>query len=84
MFSWLLDDVGIPASYREVDGWGMHTYKWVNRSGHETFVRYYWKSNQGVHSLNDSEAVKKHFSFATLDLYENIKNGTYPSWKFYF
>lgn len=58
MFSWLLDDVGIPASYREVDGWGIHTYKWVNEAGNSTYVRYYWKSAQGVHSLNDTEAVK--------------------------
>jgi len=30
MFTWLLDDVGIPKSYRELDGWGIHTFKWIN------------------------------------------------------
>lgn len=44
MFTWLLDDVGIPASYREVDGWGIHTYKWVNADGKVHFVRYYYVS----------------------------------------
>ena len=58
MFSWLLDDVGIPASYAELDGWGIHTYKWINKEGKTTLVRYYYASNQGVKSLSDDEAVK--------------------------
>jgi len=44
MFTWVLDDVGIPASYREVDGHGIHTYKWINSTGHAHFVRYYFES----------------------------------------
>lgn len=44
MFTWLLDDVGVPASLREIDGWGIHTYKWINSTGDAHFVRYYYKS----------------------------------------
>lgn len=80
MFTWLLDDVGIPNSYRELDGWGIHTYKWINSEGAATFVRYYYESNQGVVNLMDEDAVKKPFSFATADLFENIEAGNYPSW----
>lgn len=80
MMSWLLDDVGIPASYREIDGWGIHTYKWIATNGDATFVRYYYKSDQGVVSLDDDEAVKMPFSFATTDLFDNIEAGNFPSW----
>eukprot|EP00992_Anisonema_acinus_P013049 TRINITY_DN8524_c0_g1_i1.p1 TRINITY_DN8524_c0_g1~~TRINITY_DN8524_c0_g1_i1.p1 ORF type:complete len:504 (+),score=95.68 TRINITY_DN8524_c0_g1_i1:46-1557(+) len=84
MFTWLMDDVGVPTSYRHVDGWGIHTYKWINTAGKETWVRYYYKSNQGVKSfLTDQEAMMQHFTYMTTDMYENIKNGTFPSWKVY-
>jgi len=83
MFSWLMDDVGIPASYRELDGWGIHAFKWINANGHATLVRYYYKSSQGVLSLDDDEAVLKDFSFATTDLFENIRKGNYPKWTMY-
>jgi len=79
----LMDDVGIPASYRTEDGWGIHTYKWINAAGKETWVRYYYQSAQGVKSLLDDEAVKMPFSFATTDLYESIKAGNFPQWTFY-
>lgn len=44
MFTFVLDDEGIPASYREMDGFGIHTYKWINKLGKEHLVRYHWKS----------------------------------------
>eukprot|EP00300_Choanocystis_sp_HF-7_P024173 c25581_g1_i1.p1 GENE.c25581_g1_i1~~c25581_g1_i1.p1 ORF type:complete len:602 (+),score=123.00 c25581_g1_i1:44-1807(+) len=82
MFTWLMDDVGIPRSYREVDGWGIHTFKWINAAGKTWLVRYYWKSEQGVHSIEDDDvAARNHFSFHTTDLYTNIKSGNFPRWK---
>lgn len=56
--SWLLDDEGIARSYREINGWGIHTYKWINSDGDATLIRYKFESDQGVHSLDDPEAVE--------------------------
>jgi len=84
MFTWLMDDVGIPFSYRHLDGWGVHTYKWISKEGKETWVRYYYASAQGVKSfMNDTDAAANHFSFHTTDLYQSIQNGDYPRWKVY-
>jgi len=84
MFTHLLDDIGIPASYREMNGHGVHTYKWINSLGNEIYVRYFFQSEQGVRSLLDEEAILQPFSFATADLYTNIKNGNFPSWRVYY
>jgi len=67
-------------NYRHVDGWGVHTFKWVNKNGDIKLVRYYWKSAQGVLSLDDADAVKIDFSNHTFDLYTAIKEGNYPKW----
>jgi len=84
MFTWLLDDVGIPASYREMDGHGVHTFKWINSQSKQFYVRYYFESNQGVNSLMDDQAILKPFSFATADLYSSIQSGNYPSWNVFY
>jgi catalase len=47
-FTFLLDDVGIPKNYRTMDGFGVHTYKLINRAGKETYVKFHWKTKQGV------------------------------------
>ena len=75
MFSWLMDDVGIPANFRQLPGYGVHTFKWINAAGKSHWVRYTYKSWQGDATLTDAEAVKKPFSFATVDLYDTIKSG---------
>eukprot|EP01062_Namystynia_karyoxenos_P016440 TRINITY_DN15_c0_g1_i4.p1 TRINITY_DN15_c0_g1~~TRINITY_DN15_c0_g1_i4.p1 ORF type:complete len:573 (+),score=251.19 TRINITY_DN15_c0_g1_i4:93-1721(+) len=75
MFSWLMDDAGIPANYRQLPGWGIHTFKWINAAGKSTWVRYVYKSWQGERNLMDDEAVQQPFSAATVDLYDQIKSG---------
>ena len=47
-FTFLLDDVGIPKNYRTMDGFGVHTYKLINRAGKETYVKFHWKTKQGA------------------------------------
>ncbi|GMH39210.1 hypothetical protein BSKO_07108 [Bryopsis sp. KO-2023] len=51
MFAHAFDDIGIPK-----DGFGVHTFKWLTRDGKETFIKYHWKSKQGVKSFMDGEA----------------------------
>ena len=86
MLTRVYSDLGIPANYREMDGSGVHAFKWVNEKGEVTYVKYTWKSMQGVRTLTAEEAAKvqsQDFQHATVDLYENIKKGNFPSWELY-
>ncbi|REK71736.1 catalase [Paenibacillus paeoniae] len=84
MLTWLFSDDGTPASYREMDGFGVHAYKWINAAGKQTYVKYTWKSLQGVRNFTAKEAAEmqaKDFNHATRDLYEAIELGHYPEWE---
>jgi len=82
MFTHLLDDIGIPADYRHMDGNGVHTFKWISKSGEEAFVKYYLETQQGVVSLiNDSQVQAiTNPGHATLDLHDSIQAGNFPKW----
>jgi catalase len=85
MWTWVLDDAGIPRDYRHMDGFGVHTFKWINRTGDFVFVKYHWKSQQGVEYLINEEQIRaiKGHQHATWDLYQAIRNQNYPRWKLY-
>lgn len=83
MLTFVYSDLGIPASYRFMDGNSVHAYKFVNDKGEVTYVKFRWFSNQGVRNLTRKEAAaiqKNEFSHATKDLYKAIQAGDYPSW----
>mmetsp|Transcript_3164 Transcript_3164/g.6927 ORF Transcript_3164/g.6927 Transcript_3164/m.6927 type:complete len:493 (+) Transcript_3164:169-1647(+) len=83
MLSFLLDDVGIPKNYRMMPGFGVHTFKLINKAGKETYVKFHWVPKLGTHSLLDDEAVVvggTNHSHATKDLYDAIAAGDYPEW----
>ena len=46
-FTWLFDDWGVPLNYRHMDGFGVHTFKLINREGRETLCKFHWKTKQG-------------------------------------
>lgn len=86
MLSRLYSDYGTPKSYREMNGAGVHAFKWVNAKGEVTYVKYTWKSMQGEHNFTAAQASEmqgKDFQHATVDLYENIEKGNFPSWGLY-
>ncbi|SFI62102.1 catalase [Thermoflavimicrobium dichotomicum] len=86
MLTWLFSDLGIPANYRQMDGFGVHAFKWVNKKGEHVYVKYHWKSLQGVKTLTAEEAEViggKNHSHATEDLYQAIEAGHYPKWDLY-
>jgi catalase len=86
MLTRVYSDYGIPANYRQMDGSGVHAYKWINAKGEVSYVKYTWKTNQGVKNLTADEAAKvqaQDFQHATVDLYDNIKKGNNPSWDLY-
>ena len=74
---------GLPASYRFQQGFGVNTYKWVNRVGDTKLVKYHWLPKQGVKSwtASDAAAVQAYELGAhTMDLYDAIDRGDYPEW----
>ncbi|CAD7697671.1 unnamed protein product [Ostreobium quekettii] len=83
MFTHVFDDIGIPKDYRHMNGFGVHTFKWINSEGKERLVKYHWKSSQGVESLLDEEAQAiggKDQKHMTRDLLTSIANGDFPEW----
>eukprot|EP00877_Chromochloris_zofingiensis_P011194 jgi/Chrzof1/6328/Cz18g04130.t1 len=83
MFTFLLDDIGIPLNYRHMEGFGVHTFKLLNAAGKETYVKFHWKPKCGVKCLLEDQAVVvggTNHSHATKDLYDSIAAGDYPEW----
>ncbi|MEV4874520.1 catalase [Streptomyces cyaneofuscatus] len=81
--TWLMGDRGIPASYRHMNGYGSHTYQWTNAEGEAFFVKYHFKTNQGVRSLSAEQAaelVGKDANSHQTDLLQAIERGVNPSW----
>ncbi len=83
MFTWLFGDRGIPASYRHMNGYGSHTYQWVNAAGEQFFVKYHFKTDQGIECLTTDEAARlagENPESHTVDLMTAIDRGEFPSW----
>ncbi|WP_461536964.1 catalase [Spongorhabdus nitratireducens] len=86
MLTWVYSDYGTPANLRQMDGFGVHAYKFVDAGGDVSYVKFHWKSRQGVQNLTAQEAAKvqsKDFSHATRDMYKAIAAGNYPQWDLY-
>ncbi|MFB6779128.1 catalase [Streptomyces sp. NPDC056352] len=84
--TWLMGDRGIPASYRHMNGYGSHTYQWTNAAGEAFFVKYHFKTNQGVRSLSSEQAAElagKDSTSHQTDLLQAIERGVNPSWTLY-
>ena len=86
MITFLFSPWGIPANYRQMQGSGVNTYKWVNQEGEAVLVKYHWEPKQGIKNLTQKEAEEiqaKNFNHATQDLYEAIERGDYPEWELF-
>ncbi|MDJ0462592.1 catalase [Streptomyces sp. H27-C3] len=81
--TWLMGDRGIPASYRHMNGFGSHTYQWTNAEGEAFFVKYHFKTNQGIRCLSSEQGAELAGSDANshqTDLLQAIERGVNPSW----
>lgn len=81
MIMWAMSDRAIPRSYRMMEGFGVHTYKLVNKEGKVHFVKFHFKPKLGVHSVAWDEAQRisgKDSDFHRRDLLEAILEGNYP------
>ena len=84
MLMWLMSDRAIPKSYRMMEGFGVHTYRFINEAGEGRFVKFHWKPVLGMASLAWDEAQKlagKDADFNRRDLWESIENGHFPEWE---
>jgi catalase len=84
MLLWVMSDRAIPRSYRMMQGFGVHTFRFVNEAGQSKFVKFHWSPRAGTHSLAWDEAVKISGAdpdFHRRDLWEAIEAGAYPEWE---
>ena len=82
-FTWLFGDRGIPASYRNLDGFGSHTYQWTNAKGEIFWVKYHFKTDQGIKCFTSEEAAAigaTNPDHHHQDLLHSIEKGEFPSW----
>ncbi len=81
----LMSDRGIPKSYRHVNGYGSHTYSLINASGERFWVKFHFKTLQGIETLTNEQAeavIAKDRESNQRDLFENIQAGNFPKWSF--
>ena len=83
MIMWAMSDRAIPRTLRNIEGFGVHTFRLVNAKGEGTFVKFHWKPVQGLASTTWDEAVKLAGAdpdFHRRDLFEAIDSGHFPAW----
>jgi catalase len=84
MIMWVMSDRAIPRSLRMMEGFGVHTFRFINEQGKSRFVKFHWKPLLGLHAVLWDEAQKisgKDPDFHRRDLWEAIENGDFPEWE---
>jgi catalase len=82
----LFSNRGTPDGYRHMNGYGSHTYSFINAQNERFWVKFHLKTMQGIKNLSADEATKlagENPDYATEDLFVSIKNGDFPKWKMY-
>ena len=83
----VMSDRGIPASYRHMHGFGSHTYSLINAKGKRVWVKYHWRTQQGIKNLTNEEAasiVAHDRESHQRDLFDAIERSDFPRWTLYF
>lgn len=81
----LFSDRGIPDGYRQMNGYGSHTFKLVNEGGNAVYCKFHFKTDQGIKNLTPEKAAQiqaQDPDYSIRDLYNSIANGQFPSWSF--
>ncbi|MGH9068848.1 MAG: catalase, partial [Acidimicrobiales bacterium] len=82
--SFLMSDRGTPRTLRNMNGYGSHTFMWVNAGGERFWVKYHFKTEQGIDNFTDAEAgamTAEDPDFHRRDLWEAIQSGDHPAWR---
>ncbi|WP_300690870.1 catalase [Chryseobacterium sp.] len=81
-----MSDRGIPKSYRHMDGFGSHTFSFINDENKRFWVKFHFKTQQGIQNISNAEAksiIGEDRESHQKDLYESIKTGNFPKWTMY-
>ena len=81
--TWLMGDRGIPRTWRHMNGYSSHTYSWINAAGEQFWVKYHFKTDQGIECFTQDEAdqmASVDTDYHQRDLFEHIEAGEHPSW----
>lgn len=81
--AWLMGDRGIPRTWRHMNGYSSHTYSWINEAGEHSWVKYHFKTDQGIETFTQDEAdqmASADTDYHQRDLFEHIEAGEHPSW----
>ncbi|MDF2619876.1 MAG: catalase [Xanthobacteraceae bacterium] len=84
MIMWVMSDRAIPRSFRLMEGFGVHTFRFLNTQDESTFVKFIWKPKLGLQSVVWNEAVKINGAdpdFHRRDLWDAIQSGNFPEWE---
>ncbi|MFC2993710.1 catalase [Acinetobacter sichuanensis] len=86
MLTYVYSNLGTPASYRNLDGFGVHAFKLYNAKGEYKYVKFNFRTQQGLKGMNmeETQAMQaKDFNHLTNDLYNTINAGKFPKWDLY-
>lgn len=81
--TYLMGERGLPRTWRHMNGYGSHTYMWINASGEKFWVKYHFHSEQGMAFFSNAEAAimsGQDADFHRRDLFDAIARGEHPSW----
>ena len=81
----LMSDRGLPKSLRHINGYGSHTYSFINAQNERFWVKFHFKTLQGIQTMTNSESdaiIAKDRESSQRDLFEAIERGEFPKWKF--
>ncbi|MDH5834851.1 catalase [Luteimonas kalidii] len=84
MIMWAMSDRTIPRSLRTIEGFGIHSFRFLDEQGNSTFVKFHWRPKLGIQSTVWDEALKLQSAdndFHRRDLFENIQAGNFPEWE---
>lgn len=82
----VMSDRGLPRSYRHMHGFGSHTFSFISPASERFWVKFTWKTQQGIENLTDQQAatvIGDDRESAQRDLYASIEQGHFPQWKLY-
>ncbi|PTN11783.1 catalase [Nitrosomonas aestuarii] len=81
----VMSERGIPRTYRHMHGFGSHTFSFINANNERCWVKFHFKSQQGIENLSNAAAeaiIGNDRESHQRDLYEAIERGDYPRWDF--
>jgi catalase len=84
MLMWIMSDRAIPRSFRNMEGFGVHTFRLLNAAGKSTFVKFHWRPKLGLQSVVWDEALKISGGdpdYHRRDLWNSIQEGNFPEWE---